>query len=166
MAVSSAAATSTTLVAALTGPGGYRVRVSIAHRDRLARWMLLVILALGIIAMHHVPTQEQVHPDTSVVVVAASPSVSAEPMPGDHEMRAMLHECLAVLAQFAGGALVVFLAFAGIAWLLNPHRPAAPRAVARAPIDRKVRGDGPCSLRCVCCACDVTRGVLVRAVSR
>lgn len=109
--------------------------------------MLLAILALGLIAMHHTPAQGEGRHDGSVVVMAAS--IAAEPMSSGHDMHAMLHECLAVLGQFAMGALLVLLAVAGIAWRLDRHRATGPRAVARAP-DRPGSPGGRSLLTSVC----------------
>ncbi|TNC21325.1 hypothetical protein FG385_28705 [Amycolatopsis alkalitolerans] len=115
--------------------------------------MLLAILALGLVTMHHAPAEHGLPGHGSATVVAmvpgTSPALSAAPMPDDHGMGAMLHECLAVLGQLAFGALLVLLVMAGFGPLSTRCRRRCPRALARSP-DRPASPGGRSLLASVC----------------
>lgn len=68
-------------------------------RSRLVRWGLLVVLALGVVLMHHVPAQhDQPHPSAAVAMHSATPTEHGEPPAApDH---GLLHLCLAIAAGF------------------------------------------------------------------
>ncbi|HVV12621.1 hypothetical protein [Amycolatopsis sp.] len=96
--------------------------------SQLVRWLLLAVVALGLILMHHAPAAQDgsgMHGGAAVVMPAASP-------PDADGMGAMLHECLAILGQFALGALLLLLVFAaGFARGPGVRRLPAPRAPDR-----------------------------------
>ncbi|MEV0697214.1 hypothetical protein AB0I53_04755 [Saccharopolyspora sp. NPDC050389] len=68
-------------------------------RSRLVRWGLLIVLALGVVLMHHVPAQHhQPHPPAAVAMHTAMPAEHNEPPAApDH---GLLHLCLAIAAGF------------------------------------------------------------------
>ncbi|MEU6264480.1 hypothetical protein [Saccharopolyspora shandongensis] len=71
-------------------------------RSRLVRWGLLVVLALGVVLMHHVPAQHhqshQSHPSAAMATHSAMPTEHSEPPAApDH---GLLHLCLAIAAGF------------------------------------------------------------------
>ncbi|WP_148272033.1 hypothetical protein [Saccharopolyspora spinosa] len=69
-------------------------------RSRLVRWGLLVVLALGVVLMHHVPAQHhESHPPAAVAMHhAGMPAGHGEPPAApDH---GLLHLCLAIAAGF------------------------------------------------------------------
>jgi len=114
--------------------------MSTADRRQPVRWLLLAILALALVVMHHAPADHDSpgHGAAAVVAMAAGPSVAPAP-DDDHGMGAMLHECLAVLAQLAAGAMLALLLAVGVARLMGRRLPPRWRARARA-LDRP---DGP-----------------------
>ncbi|MBB5157672.1 hypothetical protein [Saccharopolyspora phatthalungensis] len=69
-------------------------------RSELMRWGLLVVLALCVVLMHHVPAQhDHAHHAPAAVATAAMPTPDhGEPPPApDH---GLLHLCLAIIAGF------------------------------------------------------------------
>ncbi|MFC7339975.1 hypothetical protein [Saccharopolyspora griseoalba] len=64
----------------------------------MLRWILMAVLALGVAAMHHVPSQ---HAQPQIAATAhaehPSPAEHPEPSPTGHDL---LHLCLAVAVGF------------------------------------------------------------------
>lgn len=94
------------------------------RRDRgtaVSRWLLLLAVAFGVLAMHHVPASAATHPAPSVHVAQAShiagpqlpDAVHEDQQPGPHGSHELIHECLAVLAQ-AGLVMVALVLFLGL----------------------------------------------------
>jgi hypothetical protein len=85
------------------------------------RWLLLLAVAFGVVAMHHVPANADTHPPPSVHVAQASHiagpelagAVHENQQPDPHGSHGLIHECLAVLAQ-AGLVLVALVLFLGL----------------------------------------------------
>lgn len=65
-------------------------------RTGALRWILLLVLALGVLLMHHVPTQHDSHP-TQHAVAAHAQADSPDSAPDGHDA---LHLCLAIAASF------------------------------------------------------------------
>jgi hypothetical protein len=79
-----------------------------------ARWVLLCALALGVVAMHHVPApaHDMSAMPLSVSISAPSQTTAAEHLPasdGMQRMQDMLHMCLAVLGGLLALGLALFL---------------------------------------------------------
>ncbi|MCI2421745.1 hypothetical protein MOQ72_30345 [Saccharopolyspora sp. K220] len=68
-------------------------------RSELIKWGLLVVLALCVVLMHHVPAQhDQAHPPAAVATHSAMAAEHSAPSPmPDH---GLLHLCLAIAAGF------------------------------------------------------------------
>ncbi|WP_190823231.1 hypothetical protein [Saccharopolyspora pogona] len=67
-------------------------------RPRLVRWGILVVLALGVVLMHHVPAQHHESPPAAAAMHAGMPAEHSEPPAApDH---GLLHLCLAIAAGF------------------------------------------------------------------
>ncbi|MGW4485409.1 DUF6153 family protein [Amycolatopsis sp. NPDC004368] len=122
------------------------------RRPLLVRWLLIGVVALGVVLMHHAPAPHEGahHSTAAMTVLQVHAEPAAEPMPDEGGMGAMLHECLAILGQVLGSAVLVLLAIAGwlqwvrARWLLVPE--AAARGPDRAP---GVGGRSVLSLVCV-----------------
>ncbi|WP_236794407.1 hypothetical protein [Amycolatopsis sp. GM8] len=112
--------------------------MSSATRHQVTHWLLLTVLALGLIAMHHAPAERDsmTHGTMSAMTAEPAPTLSAAPQTDDHDMAAMLHQCLAVLGQLTFGALLLLLLLLGVALLAAGHRAPRVRARARAPDHR------------------------------
>jgi hypothetical protein len=102
-----------------------------------ARWVLLCALALGVVAMHHVPdpgpTMSMAH---STVMVAADQQQASPEMP---DMQDMLHMCLAVLGGLLALGLALFLLGAVESLRSARFRAAATEVPARSPPWRRGR---------------------------
>jgi Family of unknown function (DUF6153) len=124
-----------------------------ADRSLVLRWLLLAVVAFGLVAMHHLPAQHgqdfDTHPaGTNMSVTVMDPSPAAQSMP-DSGMGSMSHECLAVTSLFTVAALVMLLLLVGASrWARQSLRSAAA-ALARAR-DRPPRWGGRTVLASVC----------------
>jgi Family of unknown function (DUF6153) len=110
------------------------VPITLTNTPRLCRWVAVVTLALGLVAMHHL-VGTHTHPsssqDSSPGMTMLAPAIenygstSAEaaviPAQPDTDVRPMLHLCQAVLTG------LVLLAGLSLAWWL------APRSEPRSP---------------------------------
>ncbi|WP_460442286.1 DUF6153 family protein [Amycolatopsis stemonae] len=101
-----------------------------------ARWLLLCALALGVVAMHHVPAE---HGSMAPMPVSAAAHESLS-MPGPQEPDRLsppghspLHECLAVLTAVVVLLLVTVLLRRRPRPVALVRRPAGGRRVARPP---------------------------------
>ncbi|SFS89312.1 hypothetical protein [Saccharopolyspora flava] len=67
-------------------------------RPTALRWALLLVLALGVVLMHHVPAQHEPHRHPATAQVQLTSELTAS----DHDSPAhgLLHLCLAVAASF------------------------------------------------------------------
>jgi hypothetical protein len=101
------------------------------ERTLLMRWLLLAVVALGLVVMHHLPAQHGGGAHDSMVAVESSPT--AQSMPDAGGMGAMLHDCLAVVGQFTIAALLMMLLVVGLARWIRERRPPTPSPLARAP---------------------------------
>lgn len=89
-----------------------------AGRSLVLRWLLLAVVAFGLVVMHHLPAQHDADSgghlaETSVSVMALDPAPAANPMPDTGGMGVMWHMCLAVTSLFAVAALVLLLLLVG-----------------------------------------------------
>ena len=69
-------------------------------RSEALRWLLLVVLALGVALMHHVPAQHaqpQAAPTATAHAEHSAPSDRTEPSHDGHDL---LHLCLAIAVGF------------------------------------------------------------------
>lgn len=102
--------------------------------------------------MHHVPASHQGehHGAAAMTVLQVHAQPAAEPMPDEDGMGAMLHDCLAILGQVLGSAVLVLLAIAVWMQWVREQSLLPPRAAARGP-DRapSVGGRSVLSLVCV-----------------
>jgi hypothetical protein len=112
-----------------------------SRRAGLGRWLLLAVVAVGVVLMHHAPAGEQnAHGGAAAMLMAMPASTTVGPVAapaGEDGMGAMLHECLAVVGQVTARFLLALLLAAGLVlaaglMLWRRVRP-APRAMARAP---------------------------------
>lgn len=76
-------------------------------RSELMRWGLLVVLALCVVLMHHVPAEhDQAHPVAAVATHAAMTTEHDEsPVAPGH---GLLHLCLAIVVGFLAFAIPLF----------------------------------------------------------
>ncbi|GHF08810.1 hypothetical protein GCM10017786_48290 [Amycolatopsis deserti] len=120
-------------------------------RSLPARWLLLAVVSLALVLMHHVPADHggAAHgPGHAVVAMAAASGPAVQPVSDGHPMADMLHQCLAVVGQFAAWILVLLLG-AALAHLLVSRRTGA-RASSTSGPDPPVRGGGRVILTSVC----------------
>jgi hypothetical protein len=121
--------------------------MSQARMTPLARWVLLCALALGVVAMHHVPEPGPAMTMDHSVVMAAGVTTEGQQAPDD--MGDMLHLCLAVLGGLLILALTLFL-LTSVSKVTTARFRAAPAGVpARAPPWRRGRDilESACVLR-------------------
>jgi hypothetical protein len=126
-----------------------------ADRSLVLRWLLLAVVAFGLVVMHHLPAQHDAESGshtagTSMSVMVIDPSSpAAQPMPDTSGMGSMLHECLAVTSLFTVAAALVLLLLLGASrWAQRPLLSAAT-ALARAR-DRPPSSGGRTVLASVC----------------
>ncbi|MDQ0382007.1 hypothetical protein [Amycolatopsis thermophila] len=121
-------------------------------RSLPARWLLLAVVALALVLMHHVPAEHgggTTHgTGPAMVAMAATSGPAVQPVSDGHPMADMLHQCLAVVGQFAAWILVLLLG-AALAHLFGSWRTGAPASGASGP-DPPVRGSGRVILTSVC----------------
>jgi hypothetical protein len=127
-----------------------RVMCKVMSRARMgpfARWVLLCALALGVVAMHHVPDPgPSMTMDHSVVMPTG---VTADQQQAPSDMGDMLHVCLAVLGGLLALALTLFL-LTSMPEVSTARFRAAPAGIpARAPPWRRGRDilESACVLR-------------------
>jgi len=78
------------------------------------RWLLLCVLAFGVLAMHHVASGHVAHDPAMTAAVAPDLAHADLPMPGHDGAHSPFHDCLAVLIAAAVLLLAVFLARRGV----------------------------------------------------
>ena len=105
-------------------------------RSEAVRWLLLVVLALGVALMHHVPTQHA-QPQAPAAAHAEQPGPTDRTEPS-HDGHDLLHLCLAVAVGFLA-LLAPRLRLLGRA-AIEPLRvlPAAAGAPVSQPVPRRL----------------------------
>lgn len=113
--------------------------------------MLLLVIAFGVLVMHHTPESAKSHQATAEHAEMRTPALTTgthqDHGGGDHGAPGLMHECLAVLAQVA----LALLAFALVLRLVRATHviPLGSRHRARAP-DRPPPAGGRSILTSLC----------------
>ncbi|WP_091671434.1 hypothetical protein [Amycolatopsis marina] len=125
--------------------------MGVDRRAELARCVLLLVIAFGVLVMHHTPASAEGHPaiaahagmETSALITGTHQGQGG----GEHGSHGFVHECLAVVAQVA----LALLAFALVLRLVRTAHVIAPGSLhrARAP-DRPAQAGGRSILTSLC----------------